>query len=81
MTEKDIKNRLKTMDRILVIIALAVVIFTAGMVLLFIFYQAIPDTLCACFFALCGTECGAMAWIKTTKERLEDKLEEKQHDE
>ena len=59
------------------IIAAAVIIFTACMIWLFTKYEAIPDTLCGCFFALAGTECGAMAWIKTTKERLEEKLEEK----
>ena len=33
----------------------------------------IPDTLCTCVFAALGGECGAMAFIKTAKERRQDR--------
>ena len=38
----------------------------------------IPDTLVTCVFAALGGECGAMAWIKTTKERRQDREWQKQ---
>lgn len=34
---------------------------------------AIPDTLCQCVFALLGGECGVMGWIKTTKDKQQDR--------
>ena len=33
----------------------------------------IPDTLVTCVFAALGGECGAMAWIKTAKERNKER--------
>lgn len=33
----------------------------------------IPDTLCQCVFALLGGECGVMGWIKTTKDKQQDR--------
>ena len=54
------------------------------MIVLFNRTGMIPDTLCTCVFACLGGECGAMAWIKTTKDRYrereweqEDKEQEK----
>lgn len=63
----------KTMDVVLVFIAVALVVFTAVMIGLFKEQGAIPDTLCTCVFAALGGECGAMAWIKTTKEKKQDR--------
>lgn len=74
----------KTMDVVLVFIAIALVVFTAVMISLFKTQGAIPDTLCTCVFAALGGECGAMAWIKTTKEKKQDRawtLEDRAHDE
>lgn len=79
------EKKIKTMDVILVVIAVALLLFTIEMILLYRETGAIPDTLCTCVFATLGGECGAMAWIKTTKERntdrkwqLEDQEREKQ---
>lgn len=66
---RDKKKRIGVMDLALIFIALLLIAFTALMIVIFCIYGAIPDTLCACFFSVLGTECGAMAWIKTTKER------------
>lgn len=63
------KKKLHTMDIILVIIAVALVVFTLEMIAIFKQTGAIPDTLVTCVFAALAGECGAMAWIKTTKER------------
>ncbi len=57
----------KTMDRILVVLGTAIAVFTACMIILYIFTGGIPDTLCTCFYSICGGECGFMAIIKSFK--------------
>lgn len=76
-----------TMDLILVIVGILLVFFTITMIVTYRQYGAIPDTLCTCVFATLGGECGVMGWIKTTKERnqnrkweLEDRETEEKHD-
>lgn len=67
------KKKLRTMDVILLLVAVALVAFTLEMLEIYRETGAIPDTLCTCVFAALGGECGAMAWIKTTKERRTDR--------
>lgn len=62
----------KTMDKILVLVGISVVIFTAIMIYLYLATGAIPDTLCTCFFVACTGECGFMGWIKAAKVRYQD---------
>lgn len=57
----------KTMDRILVILGTAIAAFTVSMIFLYIFTGGVPDTLCTCFYSICGGECGIMGVIKTFK--------------
>lgn len=66
-------NKIRTMDVILVIIAVALIAFTLEMIAIFKETGTIPDTLCTCVFAALGSECGAMAWIKTSKDRKQDR--------
>ena len=75
---KPPKNKIGVMNIILVFIAAALIIFSVVMIRTFWLYGAIPDTLCTCVFAVLGTECGAMAWIKTTKERYREREYEKE---
>ena len=63
------KKKIHTMDVILLVVAVALAAFTLEMIAIFKETGTIPDTLCTCVFAALGGECGAMAWIKTTKER------------
>lgn len=70
-TEKE--KQLRTMDVILAIVAVLLIAFTITMIILFIMTGMIPDTLCTCVFACLGGECGAMAWIKTTKDRYRER--------
>lgn len=63
----------KTMDIILILVGVAVVIFTVIMIWLYLITGAIPDTLCTCFFVACTGECGFMGWIKTAKTRYQDR--------
>ena len=67
------KKQIRTMDVILIFVAVALVVFTLEMLAIFKETGAIPDTLCTCVFAALGGECGAMAWIKTSKERNTDR--------
>lgn len=73
--KQQTKKRLKlhTMDLILVIIAVALLVFTIDMRNTFKETGAVPDVLVTCVFAALAGECGAMAWIKTTKEKLAER--------
>lgn len=78
------KKQRRTMDVILVFIAVFLLAFIVTMLVLYYITGAIPDTLCTCVFAVCGGECGVMGWIKTTKERQRDRqyeLEDRKHQE
>lgn len=66
-------KKIRTMDVILVVVAVLLIAFTIEMIKIFRETGMIPDTLCTCVFAALGGECGAMAWIKTTKERRQDR--------
>lgn len=65
--------KLNKMDVILLIIAVTLFAFTQKMIELFETYMAVPDTLITCVFAVCGGECGAMSWIKTSNEKYRDR--------
>ncbi len=78
------KKQKRTMDVILILIAVFLLAFIVIMLVLYYITGAIPDTLCTCVFAACGGECGVMGWIKTTKERQRDRryeLEDREHEE
>lgn len=70
------KNKLGTMDRILVILGIFLLCFVIAMTVIFVVCGSIPDTLVTCVFGICGIEGGVMGWIKTSKNRLR-KLNEK----
>ncbi|MBO5863421.1 MAG: hypothetical protein J6Q59_04050 [Paludibacteraceae bacterium] len=72
------KIKIKTMDVILVFIAVVLVTFTLEMVYLFTKYGAIPDTLCTCVFGAAVGEFGAMAWIRSNKDKAQDRKWRKQ---
>ena len=78
------KKKLKTMDLILVIVGVLLLAFTVTMIIIYINTGGIPDTLCTCFFAALGGECGVMGWIKSTKERYRERryeLADRKHEE
>ena len=78
------KKKVRTMDVVLVIVALFLLVFVIALMWMYYRTGGIPDTLCTCVFAICGGECGIMGWIKTTKERCQDRkneLEDRKHDE
>lgn len=69
------KTKLKTMDKILIIMAVAMCIFTIAMVVIFCIFQAVPDTLITAFFGACGAEGGFMGVIQVAKKIMEGKGE------
>lgn len=71
--KKSSRFSINKMDVILIIIAVTLFVFTRKMISLFETYGAIPDTLVTCVFGVCGGECGAMSWIKTSKEKHQDR--------
>ncbi len=74
------KKTKKTMDKILVFIAIFLLIFVAVMIYIFITTGAVPDTLINAVFGLCGGEVGIMGWIKTTKDKFLDRDFEKERE-
>ena len=67
------KKRIGTMDLILLLVFICLVIFTVTMIRLFKVYGAVPDTLVTCVFATLGGECGILGWIKTNKDKRQDR--------
>lgn len=70
---KGRKKHMGTMDFILLIVFLCLTVFTIAMIKLFTVYGSVPDTLITCVFATLGGECGILGWIKTTKEKKQDR--------
>ena len=67
------KKRIRTMDVILIVIAVFLLIFISLLIWMYYRTGGIPDTLCTCVFGVCGGECGVMGWIKTTKDKQQDR--------
>jgi hypothetical protein len=63
----------KTMDFILIIVGIAILVFTVAMIWIYLITGGIPDTLVTCFFVACTGECGFMGWIKTAKTRYQER--------
>lgn len=59
----------KTSTVVLVFIAVFILLFTGRMIDLYERTGGIPDTLVVSVFSICGGECGALSWIRTSKER------------
>ena len=61
------------MDRILVCLAVFLLAFTVAMIAIHIRCGTTPDTLIVSVFSVCGGECGVMGWIKSAKERNQER--------
>ena len=69
---------MSTIDKILISCALAVIVFTITMVVIFCIFQAVPDTLIDAVFSLMGSEAiitFAIWWIKKKANNKKDKTE------
>ena len=66
-------KKVKTANVALIIVSVTLIVFTVYMCYLFRQIGSVPDTLITCVFAVCGTECGALAWIRTSKEKYKER--------
>ena len=62
-----------TMNLVLLVLGVFLLAFIVTMIVIFVRQGQIPDTLVQCVFGACGIEGGIMGWIKTTKERRQDR--------
>lgn len=63
---------MNTIDKILIACAIAVIVFTITMIVIFCIYQDIPSTLVECFYNLAGSEAFitfGIWWIKKKANR------------
>lgn len=67
------KKKMGTIDKILLIVFVCLVLFVVKMIQLFEAYGTVPDALITCVFAAAVGECSITGWIKTTKERHQDR--------
>ena len=74
---KNDKQKLGTMDLILLVNGIFLALFTVAMIVIHCITGSTPDTLITCVFGICGVEGGVMGWIKTSKNKLQ-KLKSKQ---
>lgn len=74
---KNNKQKIGTMDLILLVIGIFLALFTTAMIVIHCITGSTPDTLITCVFGICGVEGGVMGWIKTSKNKLQ-KLKSKQ---
>lgn len=72
-TTRQAKKKMGTIDKILLILFIGLVIFVIKMIQLFEAYGMVPDTLITCVFAAIVGEVSITGWIKTTKERYQDR--------
>lgn len=71
--EKKRLKKPKTSTVALIVVAVYILWFTNRMIGLYEATGAVPDTLVTCVFAICGGECGALGWIRTSKEKYRDR--------
>ena len=66
---KAAEKKMGTMDKVLILEAVVLILYTAADLVVFWHTGNEPDTLTACVFGVCGFENGVMGWIKTTKRK------------
>lgn len=71
-------RKLKFMDLAVISVFALLIAFTVTMIVTFRQCYAIPDTLCNCVYGCLGVEYGALAWIKTSKERNKERQWQKE---
>ena len=62
-------KKMGTMDKVLVLEAVILVVYTVAALVVFWHTGNEPATLTACVFGVCGLENGVMGWIKTNKDK------------
>lgn len=62
-------KKMGTMDKVLILEAVILVVYTVAALVVFWHTGNEPATLTACVFGVCGLENGVMGWIKTNKDK------------
>lgn len=60
---------MKTLDKILVILASYMLVFSIAMIVIFCIKDSVPDTLITCTLGSGSVEAIVMAWITVTKKK------------
>ena len=68
---------MNTIDKILIACAVAIIVFTVTMVVIFCVFQAIPDSLVECFYSLFTGEIVITFFIWWIKKKATNKKETK----
>lgn len=63
-------KKMGVMDKVLVLEAIVLILYTVAVLVIFWHTGAEPATLTGCVFGVCGLENGVMGWIKTNKDKL-----------
>lgn len=71
-------KKIKTMDLVLVLIAILTILFVIVNLMLFDIHETIPSTLVTCWFSAVVGEFGVLGWIKTTKLKQQEMDREKE---
>ena len=69
----DLTKVKRMTDRVLILIAVFLFVFTVVMIAVYVITGGVPDVLVSCVFVACTGECGFTAWIKSTKVRWQDR--------
>lgn len=66
-------KRVNKMDVMLAIMFISMFVFVVRMIEVYELTGGVPDTLIVSVFGVCTGECGIMGWIKSSKERKQDR--------
>ena len=66
-------KKMGVMDKVLVLEAVVLILYTVAVLVIFWHTGAEPATLTGSVFGVCGMENGVMGWIKTNKDKSKDK--------
>lgn len=71
--KKKLLDKIGVMNLALVVVVVIFIWFTHEMIELFKIYLAVPDTVVAGVYAVLGGECGFLGWIRTSKEKNQER--------
>lgn len=71
--KKKLFDKIGVMNLALVVVVVIFIWFTHEMIDLFKVYLAVPDTVVAGVYAVLGGECGFLGWIRTSKEKNQER--------
>lgn len=78
--DKDKDKNSITTDKALIFSAIMIILFTIAMIVMFYFFQSVPDSLVVAFFAAFACEGGYCAFIHKIKKQVEQELEDNHDD-